>query len=82
MRILLAILSAGTLFFSPLQLQPVYAADCSAGARKLVKGKPEQTILSVRSEQVSGGKPVCIARIKIASKDGTPPRVVERRFKP
>lgn len=58
-----------------------YADTCSSKARQFVAGKPRMALLSVRSEG-SGANLVCIARVRVASKNGEPPRIVERRFRP
>lgn len=61
---------------------PAEANGCNAGARQLVAGKPDHTLLSVQAVTSGNGRVVCIARIRIESSGGQPPRIVERQFNP
>ena len=79
MKIYLSIIAM--LFVLPLVASPAYADACNSGARALVDGKPNSTLLSVKSKQGSNGKVTCEARIKISS-GSQPPRIVVKKFKP
>jgi len=79
MKICLSILAI--VFALPYLSSPAYADACSNGARALVDGKPNSTLLSVKSKQGSNGKVTCEARIKISS-GSQPPRIVVKKFKP
>jgi hypothetical protein len=60
---------------------PALADACSDGARAMVNGDANATLLSVKSVKGSNGKVTCEARIKITS-SGSAPRVVVKKFKP
>lgn len=62
------------------QALPAMADACSSRARAAVAGNPNATLLSVQSKVNANGKVQCIARIRIASTDGKPPRIVTRKF--
>ena len=74
---ILAVFAA--LFFA---VMPAHADACSAAARAMVGSYQNATLLSVRSGTDGNGQLVCEARIKIASQNGNPPRVVVKRFRP
>ncbi len=65
-----------------IQATDSHANNCSAAARQIVSGTAGATLLSVQARTNNNGRVVCVARIKIAAKNGKPPRVVVRRFSP
>lgn len=70
-----------TVFALSLFSTPALADACSNGARSMISGNPNATLLSVKSKQGGNGKVTCEARIKISA-DGKPPRIVVKKFNP
>jgi len=58
-----------------------YADVCSQKARQEIAGRPQLTLLSVRSIVNNKGQLICIVTVRRASNDGKPPRILTRRFK-
>ena len=65
-----------------IQATEAHANRCGAAARQIVSGMPRGTLLSVRVKTNKKGRTVCVVRVKVAGKNGKPPRVVVRRFAP
>ena len=80
MKLTRAIIVACALVVSGFFPASAEAGACDAPARQLVVGKPNLQLLSVNAVTQANGQIVCIARIRITTKDGKPPRVVKRRF--
>jgi len=77
-RILLALI-----FVAPLMFPGVALADaCDARARAELARHTGAELLSVKSVKDAQGKLVCKVRIKLASKDGKPGRVLMRTLRP
>ncbi len=70
---------AAALFFVSV---PAKADVCNDIARAEVAQRPNVTLLNVRSKINNNGKLVCIVTARVVPKDGSPPRVVTRRFRP
>lgn len=70
-----------TVFALLTLVSPAHADACSDGARAMVSGDSNATLLSVKSVKGGNGKVTCEARIKITS-SGSAPRVVVKKFKP
>jgi len=75
-RILLALI-----FVAPLMF-PGVADACDARARAELARHTGAELLSVKSVKDAQGKLVCKVRIKLASKDGKPGRVLMRTLRP
>lgn len=78
-HLFLAILLAA---FTLTGFSDAHANACGSAARAMVSGKPGATLLSVSSKKNANGATVCVARIKLAAKNGKPPRVVVQQFRP
>lgn len=59
-----------------------HANPCGAVARQELADNPGAKILSVKSQSDNKGRVVCVIRIKLASKDGKPGRVITRKRRP
>ena len=70
------------IFAGCLAGEPAWANSCSAKAQTFVRGNPNLTLLAVETRAAANGQVTCIARVRIAGKNGQPPRVVVRRFNP
>lgn len=68
-------------FAAGLFAVPAFADACSNGARALVAGNANATLLSVKSKKGGNGQITCEARIKISS-GSTPPRIIVKKFRP
>lgn len=75
----LAILLA---IFTLTAFSEAQANACGSAARAMVSSKPGATLLSVSAQKNANGATVCVARIKLAPKNGKPPRVIVQRFRP
>ena len=61
---------------------PAFADACNSIARAEAAKRPNMTLLNVRSVINNNGQLVCVVTARIVPKDGSPPRVVTRKFKP
>lgn len=71
-----------TALFVATSFSDAHANACGSAARAFVSGKPGATLLSVSAKKNANGATVCVARIRLAPKNGKPPRVVVQRFRP
>ena len=61
---------------------PALANGCSGKARAFVADKPRTTLIAVKAQKQRNGSVICVARVRIAQKNGKPPRIVVRKFRP